>query len=249
MEFRLWILDPANVIPTDSVRDGREGFDTLDGAYDITTTVIGTQTLALVTSLDDHGVQIMNITDPANVTPVYSIKDGENGFDVLKDARDITVVVIDSKTFALVTSAGDDGVQIISVVEPRHYTLEISESIGILDSVNTKADRVLFLSDSLGIADSVQVTKIEAVLEPKYYELELSDSVVFSDSVDVRKISFMPEPKLHSLELSDSLIISDSVDIIKIAKPKVFEISLTDVLSISDDVTISKIDSPPPPRL
>ncbi len=51
---------------------------------------------ALVASNDDHGVQIMDITNPAVPIAVASVRDEVDGFDELRGANDITTVQIGS---------------------------------------------------------------------------------------------------------------------------------------------------------
>lgn len=52
------------VSPTSSVTDG-SNYPTLNGAWDITTVVIGTKTYALVASSNGDGVQIMELANPS----------------------------------------------------------------------------------------------------------------------------------------------------------------------------------------
>jgi hypothetical protein len=89
----------------------------LDGAWGITTVVIEEKTYALVASLWDNGVQIIDISNPAAPSAVASVTDGTD-YPVLNGAWDITTVVIGTKTYALVASYYDDGVQIIDISDP-----------------------------------------------------------------------------------------------------------------------------------
>ena len=64
----------------DGDSDGSGGtFDELNGAYAITTVVIGSNTYALVASWDDHGVQIIDITTPGAPKNIASFDDGNSG--------------------------------------------------------------------------------------------------------------------------------------------------------------------------
>ena len=103
---------------TASVEDGAGGFEELEGPKGVTAVTVGSSTYALVAAYDDDGVQIINITDPNNPTPVASIGDGEDGFEELKGARYVTTVTIDSSTYALVSASADHGVQIINITTP-----------------------------------------------------------------------------------------------------------------------------------
>ena len=110
------ITVPATPTATATITDG-DVFTELEGAYGITTVKIGTNTYALVASLDDNGVQIIDITNPAIPTAITAITDGDE-FTALGGAIDITTVNIGTNTYALVASRGDDGVQIIDITNP-----------------------------------------------------------------------------------------------------------------------------------
>ncbi len=119
------ISDPASPLYTSSVTDGGSDgasgtFDKLDGARDITTVTIGDSTYALVTGFKDNGIQIIDISNPANPTAVESIADGTGSFDTLNQARNVTTVEINGSTYALVAASGDtdNGIQIINISDP-----------------------------------------------------------------------------------------------------------------------------------
>ena len=130
------ITDPTKPVPTASFDDGdtvevggtTKTFDELDQANGITTVKIDSSTYALVASLDDDGVQIVDITDPAKPVPTASFDDGDTvtvgnanrTFDELDGARAITTVDIGSSTYALVASFNDDGVQIVDITDPSN---------------------------------------------------------------------------------------------------------------------------------
>ena len=107
------ISDPSTPLATASVTDGVGGFDTLDAAYYVATTTVAGSHYALVTAALDDGVQIIDITDPANPAPYGSASDGVDGFDALDNARGISVFRIGVEIFAVVAGWGDDAVQII----------------------------------------------------------------------------------------------------------------------------------------
>ena len=116
------ISDPSDPKAVAAITDGEKigdaSFTELDGAFGITTAVIGGKTYALVVAKDDSGVQIIDISTPSSPRPVAALDDGADGFDMLGGAFGITTAVIGGRTYALVASFNDDGVQIIDISTP-----------------------------------------------------------------------------------------------------------------------------------
>jgi len=121
------ITTPSVPLAVASILDGDvdvngDVFDALDGAFGVTTVVIGDITYVLISSYDDNGVQIINITNPSVPLAVASIVDGDvddsgNTFDELSGVANINTIVIDGFTYALVATFADDGLQIIDITE------------------------------------------------------------------------------------------------------------------------------------
>ena len=109
--------DPYNPSPASFLEDSRE-YPVLERPNSITATTIGSSTYALVTSITEDGVQIIDITDPYNPTPVWHITDGDGNFTTLNHPTSIITTTIDSSTYALVTARDDHGVQIIDITDP-----------------------------------------------------------------------------------------------------------------------------------
>ncbi len=140
------ITDPSSPMPVSSVTDG-DTFDELGGAYGITTVQIGASIYALVATLFDDGIQIIDITNPTTPIAVASVSDGDtdvnnNTFDELEGGRDITTVQINSSTYALVASSVDNGIQIIDITNPAAPTAVASVSDGDTDANNNTFDRL-----------------------------------------------------------------------------------------------------------
>ena len=114
------ITIPSNPKPVSSVFDGRGGFDALDGAEDVDTVTISGKTYAVVAALYDDAVQIINITNPSDPKPVSSAFDGQGGFDALDGARDVDILAMSNRVYAVVTAGytGDYGIQIIDITNP-----------------------------------------------------------------------------------------------------------------------------------
>ena len=117
------ITDPSNPIPASALTDGRDGFTELDGSISVTTVTIGPSTFALVASIWDNGVQIIDITDPYNPIPASAITNGVGDYTELLYPYSVTTVKIDTSTFALAAAIGGDGVQIIDITDPYNPIL------------------------------------------------------------------------------------------------------------------------------
>ena len=89
---------------------------------DIATITLDSSTYALVTSYDDNGVQIINITDPRNPIPASAIFDDVDNYTELAGAKSIATITIGLSSFALVAASNDDGVQIINITDPYNPT-------------------------------------------------------------------------------------------------------------------------------
>ena len=109
------ISDPDNIVMLDAETDGVNGFTELDGAEDVETFTCGSRTYAMVVSAVDHGVQLIDISNPANIVAVDAATDGVNGFTELEGVYNIEPFKIGSAQYAIATSYTDDGVQMIEM--------------------------------------------------------------------------------------------------------------------------------------
>ena len=169
------ITDPANPVSTANITDDEGGFGELDGAHSVTTTQIDGNHYALVAAYNDDGVQIIDITDPANPVSTANITDDEGGFGELGEARSVTTTQIDGNHYALVAAYNDDGVQIIDITDPANpvSTANITDGEGGFGELSR--------------AYSVTTTQIDG----KHYALVASD---FDDGVQIIDISDPANP-------------------------------------------------------
>ena len=112
------IANPASPVAVASIFDGRGGFDALDGANDVELVIASRQLYALVVSVGDNALQVIDITNPASPRPVASIFDEQGSFDALDGPNDIEIIRVSGRTYAMVASMGDDAIQIIDVTVP-----------------------------------------------------------------------------------------------------------------------------------
>ena len=143
------VTDPPNITPAGRITDDGTNTDDLElnGAQGITTFESGGHTYVAVAAYDDDGVQILNVTDPPNITPAGRITDdGTNTDDLeLNGARGITTFVSGGHTYVAVAAYHDDGVQILNVTDPPNITPAGSIDINTL-KINGAQDITTFES-------------------------------------------------------------------------------------------------------
>ena len=112
------VTDPYDITAADSITDG--GSLELFGTRGITTFESGGRTYAAVTGDLDDGVQILDVTDPYDITATDSITEG--GSLVLLGTADIATFKSGGRTYAAVAAFSGDGVQILDVTYPYNIT-------------------------------------------------------------------------------------------------------------------------------
>ena len=96
-------IDPSDIAVIDTAIDGDE-FTELGTAIDVATFTIDSSTYAIVIGHDDDGVQIIDISDPANIVAKDAETDGVNGFTELDSGVGVDTFTIGSSTYAIVVS-------------------------------------------------------------------------------------------------------------------------------------------------
>ena len=123
------ITDSSNITTADYI-DRSDSLE-LEGPEGITTFVSGGHTYAAVTAFDDDGVQILNVTDPYDITAADSIANTDSL--ELDGPVGIATFVSGDRTYAAVAAYDDDGVQILDVTDP--YDIAAAGSIPNSDSL------------------------------------------------------------------------------------------------------------------
>ena len=116
------MTDPDNPLPAGSGTDGEDGYDELEGASGVDTFEIDDDMYAIVVAIDNHGFQIINMTDPDNPLPAGSGTDSDDadGYDELEGAYGVDTFEIDDDMYAIVASFSDNGFQIINMTDPNN---------------------------------------------------------------------------------------------------------------------------------
>ena len=165
------ITHPAVPVPVAAITDEVDGFTELDGAHNVEIAYISGRTYAVVSSVDDDGVQIIDITHPAIPVPVAAITDEVDGFTELRAAQGVAIAQINGKTYAVITGRIDDGVQIIDITHPANPVPIASITDGMngfakLDgAVNVEMTQIFGRTYALVAAandDSIQIIDISA---------------------------------------------------------------------------------------
>ena len=129
------VTDPLRIAPAGNITDNGTSTDDLElwDARGITIFESGVHTYAAVAAYEDDGVQILNVTDPSNITAAGSITDTDTL--ELEGASGITTFVSGGHTYAAVAAFEDDGVQILNITDPLHIT-----PAGSIDTNTLKLD-------------------------------------------------------------------------------------------------------------
>ena len=112
------ITDPASPVPMVWRTDDYDGFTHLGEPRNIAIAEISGRTYALVTALNDKGVQIIDITNPLSPVPVIGLAAGINGFTDLGFVAYVATTEISGRTYALVTAPAYDHMHIINITDP-----------------------------------------------------------------------------------------------------------------------------------
>ena len=116
------ITDLTRPSPVAAAFDDFGGFEALDMVRDVEVYEAGGRTYVVAASVDDNGVQIIDITDPASPAPASVVFDDTGGFGALSWALDVELYEMEGRTYAAVAAVGDDGVQIIDMTDPADPT-------------------------------------------------------------------------------------------------------------------------------
>ena len=94
----------TSLLAVDAETDG-DVFTELDRARGVDTFVIGSSTYAIVTSKDDDGVQIIDISDPTNIVAKDAETNGANGFTRLDlSTFEANLMVVTAYIFTIILS-------------------------------------------------------------------------------------------------------------------------------------------------
>ena len=139
------ITDPSDITAAGNITDA--GAPRLQAPRGIAVFVSGNSTYAAVATYDSNAVQVLDVTDPSNVTAAGRI--GDNKTRVLGGAWDIATFTSGGGTYAAVTAGGDHGVQIIrltgdapQVVPNSSPTADAGPDLTFIEKLHLHAGRL-----------------------------------------------------------------------------------------------------------
>ena len=112
------VTDPARPVLIAGIRDGGPAATLLGGARGVDTFVTGGSTYAVVAAQGESGLQLVDIADPSDPSPVSSVADGPAL--LLGGAASVTTVNMGSAVYALAVSMFESGVQVVEVTDPSN---------------------------------------------------------------------------------------------------------------------------------
>ena len=107
------ITDPHNISPAGQLEDDHSLL--LDNPRGVAVHTIGDRHYAVVASSGDHGILVVDVTDPHNPVPKASVGDGQNGASELYTATGVDTFSVGNRHYAIVAANNDNGVQIVEM--------------------------------------------------------------------------------------------------------------------------------------
>ncbi|MYH04665.1 MAG: hypothetical protein F4140_07370 [Cenarchaeum sp. SB0675_bin_21] len=114
------ITDPSAPAIVNGTFEITNGFTHLYGATGVEIAEISGRMYAVVASIRDNGLQIVDITDPASPISTAAVTDGVDGFTALSGAFEVSVWGVSNRTYAAVASVYDSGLQIVDITDPAN---------------------------------------------------------------------------------------------------------------------------------
>ena len=110
------LTDPADPMPVAHITD--DNTVALAGAYDVDIFAAGSGIYGVVASASDDGLQVLNLTDPADPMPVAASIDNRDGTVALDGVVAVDTIQIGSGIYAVSVSPNDDGLQVLNLTDP-----------------------------------------------------------------------------------------------------------------------------------
>ena len=119
------ISDPTSPTSVGSLADS--GSRELEGPVELDIATIGGKPYAVVAAYNDHGIEIIDISDPTSPSATATVVNSGNGNNrclaaeshpCLNGPVDVEITTIGGSTYAVVAGSIDDGIEIIDISDP-----------------------------------------------------------------------------------------------------------------------------------
>ena len=136
------LTNPANPQALAHIKDGTN--TELESAIHPKVFRSGSHTYTIVTGYHDDGIQIVNLTNPANPQALARIQDDTN--TELDGAKSVDLFTIHERAYAIVTASDDDGIQIINITDPASPTAlgHIDDDVPVTTNLNGASGVAVF---------------------------------------------------------------------------------------------------------
>ena len=218
------ITDPTNPVARDYLSDSGSLFLGVDDGSEVSDDVslvssvysVAGRTYAVVASTDEDGLQIVDITDPADIRAAGQL--ANSGSLRLASPRGVSVTAIGDRRYAVASSVTEDGVQVVDVTDPNRpfSAASIAHGSGVLldgaFAVDTFSDGDRHYAIVTGVtSDSVQILEIKVgppssgAFDPSFGDGG-SVSVAFGQSVgEVFDVVVQPDGKVVAVGFAENV--------------------------------------------
>ncbi|MEK9770549.1 MAG: hypothetical protein VW683_16670, partial [Betaproteobacteria bacterium] len=123
------ISDPENLVYVSSISESINSSLELAGAESVEVFTIGASTYAIVGSITDDGIQILDISDPTSIVAKDKKTDGDTGFTKIQDPYNVKAFEINGNPYAAVASYSENYITIVDLSDVD----AITSTSGIVD--------------------------------------------------------------------------------------------------------------------
>ena len=191
------ITNPYNIIAAGNITNN----STLElaGADGIAIFKSGTHIYAAVAANTDHGVQMLDVTNPYNITAAGNIM--SNTTLELSGANDVAIFKSGGHTYAAVAAFGDDGVQIIRI--------DGAEDDNMPPTVNAGTDQTVVEGDTVTLNGTATYFEGDGV---SYTWVAPTDPIIMLDDASSASTTFTAPNVASETTLTFTLTASDGTD-------------------------------------
>lgn len=115
--YILDITSPVHPVQVSKIPDSYN-IGALTASHDVETFMVGDRTYAVVATLYDGGVHIVDVTDPAHPVQISTVLDGPKNTDYVEVGPVVEVFGIGDRTYALTSNSHDGRVSTVDITNP-----------------------------------------------------------------------------------------------------------------------------------